>query len=84
VRPRWAKGHVRRGQALSALCRYDDAHAAFLEALRLEAGNDAATAGIAALAAARARGGDERSRGNAAFGAREYDDAVKHYSAALA
>jgi hypothetical protein len=83
VRPRWAKGHIPRGAALAALCRYDDASDAYADALRLEPSNEAARAGAAAVAAARARGGDERSRGNAAFGAREFADAVRHYTAAL-
>ncbi len=83
LRPRWAKGHVRRGQALAALCRWDDAHAAFTEALSIEPASAAAAAGRYAAAAARDSGADERARGNAAFKGGDYAAAVRHYAAAL-
>ena len=83
-RPRNVRAHTLRGRALLALCRYDEAEAAFGAASALEQDNAAAREGAAAAAAARGSGADERMRGNAAFAAQDYGAAVRHYSAALA
>lgn len=42
----WAKGHARKGAALHALRRYDDAVAAYEQGLAVEAGNAACLNGI--------------------------------------
>lgn len=67
LRPRWAKGHARRGLALFHLGRLHDAEEAFLAGLRVTAAEEGCRDGLAKTRELLALGADDRQRARALF-----------------
>ena len=44
MRPKWSKGHFRKGKALAGLRRYEEAREAFSLGLQFDPGNSVSTA----------------------------------------
>lgn len=81
--PRWAKGHARRGQALSALGRFKDARVAYAKGLKDEPASSELYQGLEAALAKEGVAGDPKALGDAAFKAGDAGSAAAYYTRAI-
>jgi tetratricopeptide (TPR) repeat protein len=95
VRPNWLKGYFRKGVALEAMGRLDEAQKAFQEALKQETGNEEVQQRLTSINT-RIRERNEKSTpasvksaeeakviGNSLFGQGKYEQAAAFYSRAI-
>lgn len=83
----WTKGHYRRGAALVALERYDDAIEAYQTGLERDPSNAQVRAGLAHATALRSQQprdhADAKARGNQCYGEGKYEAAIAWYGKGL-
>lgn len=95
VKPSWLKGHFRKGTALEALGRFDEAQRAYQEALKTEPGNEEVQAKLQVINS-RIKERNEKSTpqtcksaddarvvGNSLFGQGKYEQAALFYTKAI-
>ena len=84
ARPRWAKGHGRRGTALFYLARFSEAEAAFMAGLQVTAADEGCRNGLKMCRDVISLGSNDRERAAGLFKAGRHELAARLYERMLA